>query len=212
MNYQAIIFDLDGVLCSTDRYHYLAWKLLANELGLTLDSKKSDRLRGVSRMESLNIVMEGWCGKPLSLAEKELLAERKNAFYRSYLEAMSPKDLSAEVRWVLTQLRAGGYLMAVGSSSKNTPLILQRLGLENTFDTVVDGNSIAHSKPHPEVFQEAASRLGLPADQCLVVEDAASGVAAAIAGGFHCAGIGPAASVLGVTYPLDTLKDLLRYC
>ena len=119
--YEAVIFDLDGVICFTDHYHYLAWKALADSLGIDFDERKNDRLRGVSRMESLEIVLEGYHGAPLSQAEKEKLADQKNTLYRQSLQTMSPKDLSDEVRTTLNALRARGLKLAIGSSSKNTP-------------------------------------------------------------------------------------------
>lgn len=191
MRYQGIIFDLDGVICSTDEYHYLAWKALANRLELPFDRKINNRLRGVSRMESLEIILEH-SDKEYSAAEKSTYAEEKNTIYRRLLCQMSQADLTDEVKETLLALRKKGMKLAIGSSSKNAPFILERIGLNGFFDAVADGNCITHSKPHPEVFLKAADMLDLSPTECLVVEDAHAGVEAACAGGFDCAAIGDA--------------------
>lgn len=191
MKYQGIIFDLDGVICSTDEYHYQAWKTLADQLGIHFDRERNNLLRGVSRMESLKIILEK-SERTYSEQEKQAFAEQKNALYRTLLRQMSPADLSDEVRETLQFFRDCGLRLAVGSSSKNTPFILERIGLGDFFDAVADGNCITHSKPHPEVFLKAAEMLGLPPERCLVVEDAHAGVEAAVAGGFDCASMGDA--------------------
>ena len=175
---KAIIFDLDGVICSTDHYHYLAWKSLADDLNIPFDEKDNERLRGVSRMESLDIILEK-SKENYSLKEKEQFADRKNKLYQQYLLKMSTKDLSKEVKETLEQLRKKGLKLAIGSSSKNTMLILKQLGLDTFFDAISDGNSIQYSKPHPEVFMKAADLLNIPYKECLVVEDAISGCFAA---------------------------------
>lgn len=206
--YQAIIFDLDGVLCSTDRYHYQAWKQLADRLGISFDESVNARLRGVSRMESLDIILEK-SDKVYTKAEKETLAAEKNAAYCKLLQQMNPTDLSPEVCETLAKLRQRGIRLAVGSSSKNTKTILERIGLGNFFDAVSDGTNITHSKPDPEVFLLAAKMLGLSPLSCLVVEDASAGVEAAIRGHFDCAGLGDAAQHSRVTYPLKRFQDIL---
>lgn len=209
MKYEGVIFDLDGVICSTDRYHYLAWKALADSMGVPFDESKNDRLRGVSRMASLEIVLEAYRGPALSGADKEKLAAQKNELYRGYLRAMSPADLPAGVRETLETLRARGLRLAIGSSSKNTPLILEQIGLGGFFDAVSDGNNITRSKPDPQVFVMAAEMLGLPAEKCLVVEDAEAGIRAARAGCFDSAGIGPAARCGLAGYAMEDFRDLL---
>lgn len=208
MKYKAIIFDLDGVLCSTDEYHYLAWKALAIRLNLPFDRTVNRRLRGVSRMESLSIILEN-SPIPYSDEERVALAEEKNETYRQLLAKMSPSDLSEGTRRTLDALRARGLRLAIGSSSRNTPFILERLGLSGFFDAVADGNCIAHSKPHPEVFLKAAAMLAIPPGDCLVVEDAPAGVEAAFAGGFDCAGIGDAAADERAAWRIRELPDLL---
>ena len=179
---KGIIFDLDGVICFTDRFHYQAWKVLADRLGIPFDEHKNNRLRGVSRMASLEIVLED-AGRCYSDQEKESFAEEKNNRYREFLQTMTPEDLSDEVRETLSELRRRGYLLAIGSSSKNTKFILSRIGLGEFFDAVADGTDITRSKPDPEVFLIAAHKLGLAPADCAVVEDAKAGIQAAKAGG-----------------------------
>ena len=210
MRYQGIIFDLDGVICSTDEYHYLAWKVLANRLGLPFDRKVNNRLRGVSRMESLEIILES-SDKDYSAAEKSAFAEEKNTIYRQLLCEMSQADLTDEVKETLLALREKGLKLAIGSSSRNAPFILERIGLKNFFDAVADGNCITHSKPHPEVFLKAADMLGLSPTECLVVEDAHAGVEAACAGGFDCAAMGDAQKNERANWQLDAFRSLTNY-
>ena len=185
---RAIIFDLDGVICSTDRYHYLAWKALADRLGIPFDEQKNKLLRGVSRMDSLEIIL-GDRSSHFSEQEKWELAEEKNRIYREYLQTMRPSDLSEDTRYALQTLRKRGYLLAIGSSSKNTRQILAQLGLEHFFDAVADGTQITRSKPDPEVFFLAASLLDISPEQAIVIEDAESGVQAAETGHFRVIGI-----------------------
>lgn len=209
MKYKGIIFDLDGVICSTDRFHYLAWKHIADELGVPFDEQVNHRLRGVSRMESLDIVLEPYPG-PLSEAEKQQLAEDKNKIYRESLAGMSPNDLTQEVSDTLFALRALGLKLAIGSSSKNAKYILERLGLEHFFDAISDGTNIKNSKPHPEVFLMAADFIGLKPEECLVVEDAAAGVEAAIRAGMDSAAVGDAVHCGKATYNLGGFADLVK--
>ena len=209
MKYSGIIFDLDGVICSTDEYHYLAWKALADRLGIPFDRQINNRLRGVSRMASLEIVLEG-SDKRYTDAEKAELAAEKNARYRELLGRMSPADLSDEVKSTLDALRAKDLKLAIGSSSRNTPYILERIGLAGFFDAVSDGNNITHSKPDPEVFLKAAQMLALDPCVCLVVEDAHAGVEAAVNGGFDAAAIGDARDDPRARWCLEAFSDLLR--
>ncbi len=209
MKFQGIIFDLDGVICSTDKFHFLAWKQLAESIGITnFTQADGDLQRGVSRMESLEILLRK-SKRQFSDEEKFALAEQKNNVYRQMLGTMSKTDLSENVRTTLFALRKSGRKLAIGSSSKNTKYILERIGLGSFFDAVVDGNMISRGKPDPEVFLKAAELLDLPPEECLVVEDAAAGIRAARAGGFEAAGIGDAANFPATTYPLTLLSDLL---
>ena len=206
--YKAVIFDLDGVICFTDEYHYQAWKSLADSMGVYFDRKINNRLRGVSRMESLDIVLENYKGK-LSGAEKESLAAQKNEIYKGLLFNMSPADLPGEVSNTLKEIRRRGYKIAIGSSSKNTPFILQQIGLGGYFDAVSDGNNITKSKPDPEVFLKAAQMLCEAPEDCLVVEDAVSGAIAAHSGGMKAACVGDAAEKKAGDYNLSTISELL---
>lgn len=180
MRYKGVIFDLDGVICFTDKYHYLAWKEMADEIGVYFDETINNRLRGVSRMDSLDIILEK-SEKTYSLQEKEALASQKNERYRELLATMSPADLSPEVMSTLNSLRQKGLRLAIGSSSKNTKFILGQLGLANFFDAISDGTNITRSSPTRK-FLKAAAFLNLSPEDCLVVEDAAAGVEAALAG------------------------------
>ncbi len=206
--YKGIIFDLDGVLCHTDHYHYQAWKKLADRLEIPFNETDNNRLRGVSRMESLEIILEK-STVSYSPEEKQKFAEVKNETYKKLLQQMKPSDISEEVRETLSLLKSY-FSLAVGSSSKNTGLILQKTDMEKYFDAVADGNDIQNSKPDPEVFLVAADRLHLSPAVCLVVEDAKAGVDAAIAGGFGCAGIGDAAGYDAVDWPLQNFGELKK--
>lgn len=209
MKYTAVIFDLDGVICHTDHYHYLAWKALADRLGIFFDETINNRLRGVSRMESLEIILER-SEKEYTQDEKAAFAEEKNNIYKELLKNMSTADLSGEVKTTLDTLRERGVLLAIGSSSKNTRFILGQLGLGDYFDAISDGNNIVNSKPDPEVFIKASEYVGVPAEKCLVVEDALAGVQAAKAGKMDCAAIGDAATLNVATYNMKTFGDLLE--
>lgn len=188
---KALIFDLDGVLVHTDRYHFLAWKQIAGEIGAAFDEKVNDRLRGVSRRESLEIILEG-CEEKTTEEQKERLLEKKNSIYRKLLEQLTPESVEVSVRETLERLRANRTRMAIGSSSKNTDYILQRTDLLKYFDDVVDGNNITKSKPDPEVFLKAAQFMGANPADCVVIEDAEAGIRAAKAAGMYAVGIGEA--------------------
>ena len=177
MNIKAVIFDLDGVIVSTDECHYLAWKKIADDEGIYFDRVITDRLRGVSRMESLDIVLEK-ANKEYSDEEKNALAETKNNFYKEYIKELTPADILDGVMENLEELKANGIKIAIGSSSKNTPIILKQIGLDNYFDAISDGNNISKSKPDPEVFLKAADMLGMPYGECMIVEDADAGIEA----------------------------------
>ena len=211
---RAVIFDLDGVLVSTDELHYQAWKRLADEEGIPFDREINQRLRGVSRMASLEIMLER-APRHYTAAQKQALAERKNATYRALLERLTPADILPGALALLHALRQQGVRLAVASSSKNCRFILQRIGLEDFFDAVVDGNDITRSKPDPEVFLLAAQRLGVRPEHCLVVEDAVAGVEAAHAGGMRAMGVGHAASEPRADLRAESLaqvtaEDILR--
>lgn len=209
MKYRAVIFDLDGVICHTDKYHYQAWKAVADELGIYFDETINNRLRGVSRMESFEIILERY-EKPMSQEDKVFYTDRKNNIYKELLKNMSPADLAGEVKDTLDALRAKGLKLAIGSSSKNAGFILGQLGLGEYFDAVSDGNNIKNSKPDPEVFVKAAGFLGEKPEDCLVVEDAKAGVEAAHAGHMDCAALGDAVLCGLADYSLDSFSGLLK--
>ena len=206
---KAIIFDLDGVICSTDEYHYQAWKKLADKLGIYFDRTINNRLRGISRMESLEIILER-SDRQYTPEEKEAFVAEKNETYRSLLSNMSPKDLSDEVKSTLDELRRRGYLLAIGSSSKNTKYILERLGLNGYFDAVSDGTNIIRSKPDPEVFLKAAEMLNVPPEECAIVEDAVAGVKAGKAAGMLTVATGDAARANIADYNINSFSELLN--
>ena len=174
---KAVIFDLDGVIVSTDDCHYEAWKKMADEEGIYFDKTINNRLRGVSRMESLEIVLER-AVKEYSEEEKLQLAERKNGYYKEFITKLTPNDILPGAKENLEELRKNGIKIAIGSSSKNTPVILKQIGLDNYFDAVSDGNNITNSKPDPEVFLKAADMLCIPYSECMIVEDADAGIEA----------------------------------
>ena len=184
MRLEGIIFDLDGVLCRTDRYHLAAWRMLAGRLGIALPPDAAERTRGVGRMESLDIVLSERA-EDFTREQKRALAEEKNALYREYLAHLTPADAEPLARETLTELRRRGIKLAVASSSRNAPLIIEKLGFTALLDAVIDGSMISRSKPDPEVFLKAAAALALPPARCAVVEDAQSGIEAARRGGFR---------------------------
>ena len=208
MQYKAIIFDLDGVLVFTDKYHYLAWKKLADKLGIEFTEKDNDRLRGVSREESLEIILEKYKGEPITPEKKKEYLEEKNNTYRESLGEMNRDDVSEPVRQTLKKLKDAGYRLAIGSSSKNTAYILERCELTDCFEAVADGTMITRSKPDPEVFLKAAELLSENPADCLVVEDADAGVTAAHAAGMDVAAIGAATASGRADHELNKFEDL----
>ena len=202
MKIEAVIFDLDGVIVSTDECHYRAWKKTADEEGIYFDRKINDRLRGVSRMDSLEIVLER-AERLYTDEEKVELAERKNNYYKEYIKKLTKDDILSGVNENLAELKAKGIKVAIGSSSKNTPDILKSIGLDNYFDAVSDGNNITKSKPDPEVFLKAADMLGVPYEKCLVVEDADSGIEAGKRAGMYTLAVNNAK---GADYSLADLS------
>lgn len=207
---KGVIFDLDGVLLFTDKYHYMAWKALADKLHIPFDEKVNNRLRGVSRMDSLNIILS-YSDQKFSDVEKEDMAEEKNELYREYLQKMTPADVAVDTRTVLENLRKKGIRLAIGSSSKNTPLILEKTDLAKYFHAVSDGNNITKSKPDPEVFLKAAEYLDLQPCECIVVEDAEAGIDAGNSGGFVTVGIGCAEKYDKAKYSIKNLTELINY-
>ena len=183
------IFDLDGVLVDTAKYHYQAWKRLANSVGVEFSLDDNEHLKGVSRAESLEIILKkGNIAK--SAEEKQALMDVKNEWYLELAAEMNADEALPGAIPFLESCKSKGIKIALGSSSKNAPMILERLGITHLFDAIVDGNVVSKSKPDPAVFLTAAEKLGLAPSDCIVFEDAISGVQAAKTGGFYCVGIG----------------------
>lgn len=208
---KGVVFDLDGVLVSTDELHFQAWKRLAEEIGINDFSREDNvRQRGVSRMASLEVVLEKG-DTVYSEEEKVQLAERKNDYYKEMLETLDDSAVLPGAVDTLKMLKENGVLTAVGSASKNAPMILDKTGLLPYIDKISCGLDVTKSKPDPEVFLVAAKKLELEPAECLVVEDAAAGVEAAKAGGMLSLGVGPHFNELGATYCARTLADVNQW-
>lgn len=189
MTIRACIFDLDGVIVDTARYHFLAWKRLADNLKIDFSGKDNERLKGVSRMDSLEIILE-LGGLHLDKSKKEEYAALKNQWYVEFINKMTPGEVLPGAVEFINEIRKAGIRTAIGSASKNTPLILERVGIRDLFDAVADGNVVHKAKPDPEVFLTAARMLGALPAECVVFEDAIAGVRAAINAGMLCVGVG----------------------
>lgn len=188
--FKAAIFDLDGVIVDTARFHFLAWRRLAKELGFEFTEKDNERQKGVSRMESLEVLLEVGGITNLSIERKEELASKKNEWYKEYLYEMTPAEILPGAKDFLRYLRLRDVKIALASASKNAPIILEKLNITDHFDAVVDGNSVARAKPDPEVFLQAAEKLGIDPSECYVFEDAQAGVEGAKRAGMRVIGIG----------------------
>ncbi|MGM9632607.1 MAG: beta-phosphoglucomutase [Eubacteriales bacterium] len=206
---KAIIFDLDGVIVSTDELHYLAWKQMADSEGIYFDRNINNRLRGVSRMASLEIILER-ATKRYSEEQKLAMAEQKNEIYKNLLLNLTPDDRLPGITETLAKLRERGYKLAIGSSSKNTPAILRQIGLGDYFDAVSDGNNISHSKPDPEVFLKAAQMLGISPENCAIVEDAEAGIEAGLRAEMTTFAVGDATKCQKSTYSLTSFSEILE--
>jgi beta-phosphoglucomutase len=189
MGLKACIFDLDGVIVDTAKYHYKAWRQIATDLGFDFSLEDNERLKGVSRMRSLEILLEVG-GLTLPQEQKEALAERKNSIYVSYISEITPDELLPGAKDFLATLKSYGIYTALGSASKNAPAILERLKITYLFDVIIDGNKVSKAKPDPEVFLMGARELKVNPAECVVFEDAEAGIDAAILGGMKCIGIG----------------------
>ena len=204
----AVIFDLDGVLCYTDRLHYIAWKKVCDEYDLDFDEEENQKLRGVSRLDCVDIILSDQ-KKHYDNFNKTEFASRKNSEYKRLLGTLSSRDIAPGAIETLIELRKRNIRLAVGSSSRNAPQILKQLDMWRYFDAVVDGSVLTKSKPAPEVFIRAADRLGVLCKDAIVVEDAVSGIDAAVSGGFITAGIGDALNSPFLDYKLYLISDLL---
>jgi len=207
-NIMGAIFDLDGVLVDTAKYHYLAWKRLARELGFDFSESDNERLKGVSRMRSLEILLDIG-GITMSENRKEQAADRKNAWYVEHLLTLNGTALLPGAKDYLLRLRENGIRIALGSASKNAPLILERLNIAAFFDAVIDGNSVAKAKPNPEVFLKGAKTINLLPEQCVVFEDALAGIEAAKAGGMRVIAVGNLELLPGADRYVNSLADML---
>ncbi len=189
MDVKGCIFDLDGVIVDTAKYHFLAWKKLADQLNIAFTENDNERLKGVSRMDSLEIILE--IGKVRLTGEmKRKYAQLKNEWYVGYISRMTPDEILPGSIEFINEIKGAGIRTAIGSASKNTPMILERLGIKYLFDAVADGNSVEKAKPDPEVFLAAARMISVNPGDCVVFEDAAAGVQAALNAGMTCVGIG----------------------
>jgi beta-phosphoglucomutase len=187
--FEACIFDLDGVIVDTAKYHFMAWKRLADTMGINFTWQDNERLKGVSRMASLEIILQIG-GRDLPLAEKEQLAAFKNSLYVDYINNMTPEEILPGSLELINELKKNNVRVALGSASRNTPLILERAGIDKIFDAVADGNVVHKAKPDPEVFLKASEMLSVKPEKCIVFEDAIAGVEAALSAGMTCVGIG----------------------
>jgi len=203
---KGFIFDLDGVITDTAELHYDAWKKLADEMGWEFDRDVNEKLRGISRMDSIKVIMDH---NGVSLDEKTIveLATKKNDIYVNSLDGMTQEDYLPGARELLTHLRSEGFSVALGSASKNANKVLQQLKATHYFDVIGDGNSVSKSKPAPDIFLFASEKLGLRPENCIVFEDAEKGIDAAKAGNFHSVGIGPEERVGHADIRFDTMKE-----
>lgn len=202
---EACIFDLDGVIVDTAVYHYQAWKRLANELGFDFTEAQNERLKGISRIRSLELILE-WGGIHKTAAEQQALATRKNEWYVEMINQMTPQEILPGAKEFLEQVRSAGLKTALGSASKNSSAILERTGLLLLFDAIVDGNTVTASKPDPEVFLKGAAALGIAPVHCVVFEDAIAGIEAAKAAGMKSVGIGDRETLTGADTVVPGLK------
>lgn len=214
MEYKGLLFDLDGVLADTAKYHFLAWREIAGELGIEFTIKDNERLKGVSRERSFEIVLEVG-NKTMAKEEQKKYCERKNERYLSYIQKMEADEILPGVREFLEDARKKGYLISLGSASKNSALILDRLNITHYFDAVIDGTKVTKAKPDPEVFVKGAEALGLPCNSCIVFEDAEAGIEAAHRGGMKAIGVGtkenlPEADIVIPGFLGLTVDDILK--
>lgn len=209
LNIKACIFDLDGVIVDTAKYHFVAWRRLANELGIDFTEKENEQLKGVSRRDSLELILK-WGGITIPENQMKELTDRKNDWYLEHISKMSPEEILPGVTLFLEELKYRGIRIGLGSASKNALFILKQVGLNDFFEAVIDGTQVINGKPHPEVFLKGASALDVLPTQCIVFEDAEKGVEAAIEGGMIAVGVG-AESVLGHAHYVIPDFQNIRY-
>ena len=204
---QACIFDLDGVIVDTAVYHYRAWKRLANQLGFDFTETDNEKLKGVSRTRSLELILE-WGGVQKTEAEKEELASRKNEWYVQMINQMKPDEILPGAKEFVKACKDAGIKTALGSASKNSMMILDKIGMASLFDAIIDGNKVSKPKPDPEVFLKAAEELDIPPANCVVFEDAIAGIEAAKAGGIKAVGIGDSKTLKEADLVLKGLNEM----
>lgn len=205
---RAVIFDLDGVLVTTDQYHFKAWKKIADDLHIHFDQELNNQLRGVSRMDSLDIILQA-SNVTLSESERLMLAEEKNNYYVEYLQLLNESVVDPVIIDTLNKLKKKKIKLAIGSSSKNAKLILERIKLTSYFDAISDGNNISRSKPDPEVFLKAAEYIMEDPKNCIIVEDAISGIEAGVTAGMKTVAIGHATTSSKADYKINSIDELL---
>jgi len=204
---KAFIFDLDGVLVDTAKYHYIAWKTIGTSFNFNLTETQNEGLKGISRTDSLDLMLE-WAGTEMNLEQKEVLLRQKNEHYLELIQEMDRTEILPGVLTILDFAKDNNVPVALGSASKNAQLILKKLDLLPYFDSIVDGTHVTHSKPNPEVFLLGAKNLKTPAKQCVVFEDAAAGVAAAKAAQMVAVGIGDAKELAAADYIFSSLESI----
>lgn len=204
---KACLFDLDGVIVDTAKYHYLAWRRLANELGFDFTEHDNERLKGVSRTRSLEILLEIG-GLELDEQTKEELAAKKNGWYVEYIKKMDASEILPGVQAFFAALKGAGIKIALGSASKNAGLILNNIGMVDAFDAVIDGNHVSKAKPDPEVFLMGAKTLGVAPEECVVFEDAEAGIEAAINAGMKCVGVGSPETLREANFVIATFEEM----
>lgn len=203
---KACLFDLDGVIVDTAKYHKKAWKNLADDLGIDFTDEDNERLKGVGRMESLNILLEMGDMMNVSIDQQRQMADRKNSDYLSYLDTMATEELLPGVMDFLKELRHNGIKIGIGSASKNAMTILSKVGIKTMFDVIIDGNKISKGKPDPEVFLLGAKELGISPADCVVFEDAQVGIESAVNAGMRCVGVGEPSVLHKADFVIPSLK------
>ncbi|MFC1286747.1 beta-phosphoglucomutase [Bacillus paralicheniformis] len=206
---KAVIFDLDGVITDTAEHHYLAWKHTAEQIGIEIDRSFNERLKGIDRERSLNtILIHGGAAGTYREAEKQEIMRRKNQYYQQLIQNLTPHDLLPGIAGLFAELKRENVSIALASSSRNAPAILQRLGLMDEFHAVVDPAALARGKPDPEIFLTAAALLGVPPSQCAAIEDAEAGIAAIKSAGMFAVGVGDETSLSGADLIVPDTNEL----
>jgi len=202
---KAFILDLDGVITDTAEFHFKAWKKMADEEGIPFEREDNEKLRGVSRRKSMELILDG---REMAEDKIQKLMDRKNRYYNDFLENLTEDDLLPGARNLIDEIIRRGYKIAVASSSRNAKTVIKNLGIMDIFDTISDGHSVENSKPAPDLFLHTAENLSLAPENCVVIEDAESGVEGALAAGMVAVGVGPEERVGKADYRYDQVKDI----